>query len=67
MTATVNITTQQRIGTLLIPTSALTFATTFAANNRLVVAAVATAVAAVVAAVAAVGLRQWQWHRQRHR
>jgi multidrug efflux pump subunit AcrA (membrane-fusion protein) len=33
MTATVNITTQQRIGTLLIPTSALTFASTFAAQS----------------------------------
>jgi multidrug efflux pump subunit AcrA (membrane-fusion protein) len=33
MTATVNITTQQRIGTLLIPTSALTFATTYAAQQ----------------------------------
>ena len=34
MTATVNITTQQRIGSLLMPTSALTFASTFQATRN---------------------------------
>ena len=35
MTATVNITTAERIGTLLVPSSALTFATTALTNGEL--------------------------------